>query len=193
MNYLKNLGPASVLAIALVMTAAAGTASATTLEVGGKTKNESVSILASLEPFSSTSFSRTDGSLANTCTSSNFNPETESPFTGTSIEANLFLSFGQCERPIVVHLAGRFRVSHASGTTNGKLTLEEAKITVGSSFGTLVCETYFGTNVGTLTGVSTGNATIDINAVMDCGFLNSSVIWKGTYRVGLPGGLGVSA
>ncbi|HEX6204942.1 MAG TPA: hypothetical protein VFZ29_03950, partial [Solirubrobacterales bacterium] len=79
------------------------------------------------------------------------------------------------------------------GTTNGTVFSEEAEITVGSPFGTLNCKTNAGVDLGTLTGTKEGHATIDVNAVLNCGFLMPSATLKGTYTVTSPTGLGVSA
>ncbi|HEX6205296.1 MAG TPA: hypothetical protein VFZ29_05760, partial [Solirubrobacterales bacterium] len=56
-----------------------GDAAATVLEVEGLTWQESVEINASLETGTSATLARTDGSLANTCTSSTVAGATSSP------------------------------------------------------------------------------------------------------------------
>jgi hypothetical protein len=65
--------------------------------------------------------------------------------------------------------------------------------TISTAFGTVNCKTGTGTDLGTLTGVSSGNATMHINAVLNCGFLLPSATFKGTYTVTSPSGLGVTA
>lgn len=188
---LKALAIAAVAAMAFTAFAASS-ASATTLEVGGVTQNGSVNIEASLASGTSMVWSRTDGSLANTCTTSTVVGNTET-FTKISVTGTIdALSFNNCERTVTPHLAGTLHVAHISGTTNGTVSSSGTEVTVGSPFGTLNCKTGGGVDIGTLTGVSGGNATIDINAVIDCGFLVRSASWKGTYAVTSPSGLGVS-
>jgi hypothetical protein len=192
MKYLKMLGLAAVAAMAL-MAFAAGTASATTLEVNGVTQNKAVALSASIEPGTSAVLSRTDGSLANTCTTSNV-AGTTSVFTGTKVTGALStLTFESCTRPVTVHQKGQLYVEHEAGTTHGTVFSENAEVTVGTPFGTVNCKTGAGTDVGTLTGVASGSATMHINAVLNCGFLLPSASWKGAYTVTSPSGLGVSA
>jgi hypothetical protein len=60
-----------------------------------------------------------------------------------------------------------------------------------SPFGNLSCRTGEGTDIGTLTGKATGQATIDFKAVVNCGFLVPSSTWQGSYTITSPEGLGV--
>jgi hypothetical protein len=59
-----------------------------------------------------------------------------------------------------------------------------AEVTVVSTFfgASATCKTGAGTTIGTLTGVSAGDATMDINATINCGILGNSA-WTGTYTV----------
>ncbi|HEY5941314.1 MAG TPA: hypothetical protein VIT89_00440 [Solirubrobacterales bacterium] len=201
MKYLKMLGIAAVAAMSF-MAFAAASASATTLEVEGVTQNKTVFITASLTPGNSAVLSRTDGSLANTCTESHVEGHTIAPFTvpttGEITGTVETLSFTGCTRPVTVHKPGLLHISHETGTTNGTVTSSEAEVTVGSPFGTLVCKTGTGTHIGTMTGATTASnpgkhAEIHINAVLNCGFLVPSAKWSGTYIVTTPTELGVSA
>jgi hypothetical protein len=193
MKYLKILGLAAVAAMA--MTAfTAGSASATTLEVGGVKKTTNTAITASLQSGSSAVLSRTDGSFANTCTASHVDGET-TVNTGAAVSGPIkTLTFTNCTRPVSVHNPGSLSVTHTSGT-NGTVSSSGAVVTVGSPFGTLNCQTGASTHLGTLTG--TGNlaahATLAIDAVINCGFLVPSAVWKGTYVVTTPTGLGVTS
>ena len=192
MKYLKILGLAAVAAMALTAFAAS-TASATTLEVGGVTKNESVTLDASLASGTKAVLARTDGSLANECAASTVQGSTASPFTGATVTGPISsLSFTECTRPVTVHKAGTLHVAH-TGTTDGTVTSSGAEVTVGSPFGTLNCKTGEGVHIGTLKGTASGHATMEIGAVLNCGFLVPSATWKGTYVVTSPTGLGVSA
>ncbi|HEX6206458.1 MAG TPA: hypothetical protein VFZ29_11700 [Solirubrobacterales bacterium] len=192
---LKIVGLAALAATALTAFAAS-TASATTLEVNGVTQNSSVSLSGSAESGTSWTLARTDGSLANTCTTSNIEAATSSPFTGTKVTGAVStLTLSGCSETVTVDKTGKLYVQHITGTTNGTVSSEEAEVTVKTPFGNhLNCKTGAGTDIGTLTGVSSGNATMDINAVLNCGFLLPSAIWKGSYTITSTGGsLGVSA
>ncbi|HEX6205725.1 MAG TPA: hypothetical protein VFZ29_07955 [Solirubrobacterales bacterium] len=196
MKYLKMLGVAAVAAMAF-MAFAAGSASATTLELNGTTTNASVTLSGEIEGGTSATLARTDGSLANTCTSSKVAGSTATPFTGSKVTGAVSsLSFGGCSETVTVDKNGSLYVEHISGGTNGTVSSEEAEVTVKTPFGNEVnCKTSAGTDIGTLTGASSGTVKMDINAVLNCGFLLPSATWKGTYVVTTSGGqaLGVSA
>jgi hypothetical protein len=68
-----------------------------------------------------------------------------------------------------------------------------AKITSPSPFGALTCVTAAspGTDIGVITGVASGNATEDINAVLNCGIITAKL--TGTYVTTSPGGLGITS
>jgi hypothetical protein len=187
----KALGLAAVAAMALAAFAAS-TASATTLEVGGATQNQAVTISTSLETGTSTVWARTDGSLINTCTVSNAHGTT-SVFTGQPTGPLSTLTFQSCIRTVTVDQPGQLYVEHESGTTNGTVFSENTTLRIGSPFGHVHCTTGAGTDIGTLTGVSSGHATLHINAVLHCGFLLPSALWTGKYTITSPTGLGVSA
>jgi hypothetical protein len=172
MKYLKMFGLAAVAASALMAFVGASTASATTLEVTTVTTNASVTITASLETGTSSQLNNTSGSIQNTCTESHAHGSTAPPYT--------------------VHSSGSLSVEHISGTTNGTVTSEGAEVTVGAPLvGYLTCVTSTpSTDIGTLTGVGHGQATLHINAVVDCGI---TATWTGTYVITSPDGLGVSA
>ena len=198
MKYLKVLGLAAVAAMAM-MAFAVGSASATTLEETGVTKNSTVTITASLKPGSSAILKDTAGFSQNTCTSSHVHGHT-TIFTGTvvtgpltghkTVEPENGLSFGGCTRTVKVHDPGTLEIDWTSGT-DGSVASEEAEVTVGSAIGTLVCKTGETTKLGTLKGVASGNATMEVNAVINCGIVPSAK-WEATYEVTSPHGLGVS-
>jgi hypothetical protein len=205
MKYVKILGVAAVAAMALM--AFAASASATTLEVNGVTQNSSVSLSASLESGTSATLARTDGSLANTCTESavagkteevkNEKGEVEVSFTGTKVTGAVSsLTFNKCTKTVTVDKPGKLYVEKSTGTnTNGTVFSEEAEVTVQTPLfePEVNCKTGTGVDIGTLKGVSSGTATMEINAVLNCGFLLPSATWKGSYTVTSPTGLGVSA
>lgn len=194
MTQLRRITASAFAAAAILLIVGAGSASATTMEVGGVTQNKSVDINLRLAIGTSTVLSLTNGSLANTCTVSRMRGATQSPFSGTTVAtwANT-LSFESCTRPVTVHSAGALRVQYISGTTNGTVSSSGAEVTVGSPIGTLTCNTGLGADLGTLTGSSGGWAYLDVNAVLNCGFLAPSASWIGTYETTWAEGLGVSA
>jgi hypothetical protein len=101
---------------------------------------------------------------------------------------------GGCkENPIVVENAGSLTVENISGTTNGTVRSIGAKVKTPSPFGTLTCVTAAapGTDLGTLTGVASGNATMAVNASLNCGLITAK--WTATYTVTTPTGLGVTS
>jgi len=184
MKYLKMLGLAAVAAMAL-MAIGAGSASATTLEVKGVAQNSAVEITASLKTGTSALLQTTSGAFANTCTASHVSGKTTS-FSGATVGGPIAsLTFTSCtSSPVVVDAAGSLTVERIGATTNGTVRSSGAKVTVPSPLGgTLTCVTGEGTDIGTLTGVKEGNATMDINAVLNCGFLAPSSTWTGTYTV----------
>lgn len=198
MKYLKLLGLGAIAAMALTAYGA-NTASATTLEIGGAAQNNSVFISMSLQSGTSMIWERTDGSFINTCTGSNAAGATTT-FTSTgstNVEGPLSsLSFTSCTRPVTVHEAGFFEVEHTSGT-DGTVWSVATEITVSSIFGTLDCRTGLtGTDIGTLTGADgspSTHAVVHITAVVNCGFLVKTAVWRATYVVTSPTGLGVAA
>jgi hypothetical protein len=195
MNSLKTIGLAAVAAMA-VMAIGAASASATTLEVNGAAQSVAVTFSGSLEGGTSTLWQSTSGAFVNTCTASSFSGKT-STFTAESSKPIggpiSTLSFTSCTTsPVTVSKAGSLSVEWISGTTNGTVRSVGTDVTVPSPIGHLTCETFEGIDIGTLTGKATsGTATIDISAVLNCGFLAPSVTWTGSYWVTSPTGLGV--
>jgi hypothetical protein len=193
MKFTKILGVVAVAALALM--AFASTASATTLEVKGVTQTGSVTIKSSLKSGTSALLSDTFGFFANTCTVSTVEGSTSTK-TGTAVEGPIStLSWGTTATPCkegnpTVDAAGSLSVERIGTTTNGTVKSKNAKVTVPSALGALTCTTPAeGTDLGTLTGVASGQATMDINAVLNCGI---TAKWTGTYVVTSPEGLGVT-
>lgn len=194
MKHLKMLGLAALSAMALMSIGGVGAASATTLEVGGLTKNESVVLTLSYKAGTSGITRDTFGFSTNTCTGSHAKGKAASPFTGSIVTGPVEeLSYSGCEHTITVHSPGQLYIEWTSGT-NGRVYSENTELTMFSTIhGThLPCRTGTGTPIGTLTGVAAGQATIDINATLNCGPHLSSAKWLATYIVTSPDGLGVS-
>jgi hypothetical protein len=183
MKLTKILGVVAIAALALM--AFASTASATTLETNGTPVNASETIKASLKSSTSALLSDTAGFFANTCTASTVEGKTEGTFTAATIGGKISaLTFTSCkEEPVVVDAAGELTITNIAGTTNGTVRSIGAKVTTPSPFGNLTCVTVAspGTDIGTLTGVASGSATMDINAALNCGSITAK--WTGTYTI----------
>lgn len=191
---MKQLQAITLVAVAtaLTMLIGASTASATTLEVGGIAKNETVAVKATAS--GSTLFTNTFGEFVNTCTRSTIESTTASPFTATQVGGPVgTMTFESCTNgAITVDAGGSLSFEAISGTTNATVFSRGAKWTTPSPFGTLTCTTAAtGTDFGKITGVKEGTATIDIAAVLNCGLITAK--WSGTYNITSPVGLGVTA
>jgi hypothetical protein len=187
MKYLKHV---MLVITALAALVGANSASATTLEVGGVTQNKSVGMVMTLRSGTSTILKDTSGFSANTCTTSELSGSTASPFSGATVtEAVSAWVFNNCSSPVTVHKNGTLHFAYTSGT-NGMVSSSGAEWTVDGPFGYLPCVTGNGTTLGALTGSKEGHATMDWNAVINCGI---SARWTATYTVTSPTGLGVSA
>ncbi|HYQ79699.1 MAG TPA: hypothetical protein VEP91_11380 [Solirubrobacterales bacterium] len=195
MNYLKTIGLTAVAAMAL-MAVAAGSASATTLEIGGVVQSGAVTLTASAE--SAIVLADTERSQFNSCSQSHMH-WTTSVFSGTKVIGSLTeLSYATCTRsPFVVDAKGGLFIESESGTTSGNVFSENAEVTIPTTFGFSVsCKTASsGTKIGTLDGVKSisEHATITLTAVLSCGFLLPSASLKGSYKITSPTGLGVVA
>lgn len=189
---LKALSVAAAAAMAVTALAAAN-ASATTLEINGVTQNKAVTIKISLKAGTEYVISTTAGTLANACTGSTAEATTET-FSGTTLTGqHTTFSVGPCPRILTTHKLGKVHFEHIAGTTNAKTRFSSTEWTVGTPFGTVTCKTGEGTEIGTLTGVASGEAELDVNAVLNCGFVMPSASWKARYVFTSPKGLGVSA
>jgi hypothetical protein len=193
MKFTKILVAAAAVALALM--AFAGTASATTLSVNGVKQTGAVTIKASLKSGTSSLLADTVGGWANTCTASTIEANDSTKTTSTPVEGTVTnLAFTSCkDEPVVVDTKGALTIENISGTTNGTSRLIGAEVTSPSPYGELTCAAAAspGTDIGTLTGFSAGNATMDINASLNCGAITGK--WTGTYTVTSPAGLGAEA
>jgi hypothetical protein len=194
MKFTKILGVVAVAALALM--AFASSASATSLEINGsKVTATDVTIEATLKSGTSALLTDTSGFFANTCTASTVKGNNSTKTTGTPVEGPITtLDFTSCkEEPVKADATGSLTVENISGTTNGTVRSIGAEVTSPSPFGQLDCKTAAspGTDIGTLTGVASGNATMDISATLNCGAITAK--WTGTYTVTSPTGLGVTS
>lgn len=193
MIFTRFLGAAAL--AALMLTALVGTASATTLEVSGVKQTSSVTVKGSLKSGTSMLLSDTFGGFANTCTASTVEGSSTT-FTGTTVSGGGAgaLTFTSCkEEAVVVDAEGSVTVENIAGTTNGTVRSVGAKVTTPSPYGTLTCVTASspGSDMGTLTGVTSGNATANISGALNCGAITAKL--TGTYTVTSPSGLGITS
>jgi hypothetical protein len=181
MIHLKMLGQIALMAAALVAVAGVGTASATTLAITGVVQNRVVETTATVKAGTSNLLKDEFGTTTDTCTESLITADTES-FTNPSIGGIVTkLVIGKCTHTTTVIAPGKVSFTWTSGS-NGTVSSSGTEVTVQSTFfgASAVCKTGAGTNIGTLTGVSEGNATLDINAALNCGILGKAS-WTGTY------------
>lgn len=189
MKHLKILALGTVAALALAAFIASG-ASATTLEVGGVVQNSSVKIEASVASGTSMVLSRTDGSLANTCTTSNVTASTVSPYSTEDVGGPIStLTFESCTRPVTVHKAGAVTLRRIAGTRDLTVFWGEGEVTVNTPFGTVNCKPGVHTHWGRITKLSP-RSIWHVSIVLNCGFLLPSAVWKGSYEITSPAELG---
>jgi hypothetical protein len=194
---MKHFNLARFAAIASVLSALflASPASATTLEVKGVRQNSAVAINVSLAPGTSALIKDETGTTVDTCTETTNEGTTVSPFTvagkgpiGGPIKS---MKIGGCTHTTDILNPGSISISWISGT-NGTVTAAGSEITTLSTvFGlSSVCKTGSGTDIGTLTGKASGQATVDVSGTLDCGIIGK-VQWTSTYVITSPEGLGV--
>jgi hypothetical protein len=172
----------------------AESASATFLEIKGMTREGETSVTATLE--GSTLLTSTAGAFQNKCSGSHL----AATITGFAISAFGPVSsftFSSCtHEKVVVDKAGSLSLQYIGTSTNGTVRSTGANLTVPvpNGFGgttTVTCTTSE-TDIGTLTGVASGKARLDVNAVLSCGGILPTAKWNGTYTVTSPEGLGVT-
>jgi hypothetical protein len=176
---LKSLSLAALAASALIVFAS--DASATTLETNGVKQTGEVTIEDSNS--GSLLLSATGGGFANTCTEGTTKGKS-STATGTVVVIKItIIIYLRCtSEPVTVDEVGSLGIEAISGTTNGTVRSSGTKVTWPSPFGTVTCTTN-NTDIGTLTGVASGTATLDINAVLNCGFFLPSAKWEGKFNL----------
>jgi hypothetical protein len=181
-NTLVALASAALASAALAMAMLAATASATTLETNGLKQSGAIELLASRN--TSLTLKDTSGTFANTCTSWTFAFKDSTAATGSRVSGPLSaMGFSQCtHEPIVVDLPGSLNIEAIKGTTNGTVRWNGGKwtypVTIFGGVVTATCVTSE-TDIGTLTGASSGTSTIDINGVITCGSFLPSARWEG--------------
>ena len=198
MKHLKMLALAAMAVMALMAFVGASTASATTFTVTGVKQTAQITIHATLKTGTSTIIKDKNGTTNDTCTSSTMHYIVQGITTSGSISLWSRLSswiFGSCSHTTDVIAPGELGIGWISGTTNGTVSSSGAEVTVKSTvFGvSAICKTGAGTTIGTVTGVTSGNATMDINATtLDCGAVGTSS-WTGEYIITSPHGFGITS
>jgi hypothetical protein len=193
MKHFKRLGLTGA-AMILAAAAWAGTASATELLIGD-TPLGLGTITASVKSGTSSLIVDKNATTKDTCTGSTIKMTIEKD-TGTggwdpSGKVST-LSFSGCTHTTHVIANGSFSVVWSSGT-KGTVSMSGTEVTIKSTvFGaSAVCKTGAGITIGTLTGVSSGSATLHVNATtLNCGLLGTSS-WTGTFTITLPTTLAV--
>ncbi|HET8813388.1 MAG TPA: hypothetical protein VFM51_00345 [Solirubrobacterales bacterium] len=196
MGRLKKPAVVAIAAAAIAIVGASS-ASATTLEVGGVTRNEAITFTASLKAGTSlvTKARGEEEFVLATCTGSHLRGQTTNPYSNTTVKGPLTeLTFSNCPRLVTVHNPGTLEIHYIPGEhTNGTVYWEHTTVTIRVPIlGYVLCPPAETTHVGTLTGVSSGQATLHISAGINCSYFGS-ITWEATYLVTTPDGLGLSA
>jgi hypothetical protein len=197
MKYLKILGLAAVAAMAL-MAMVASSASATVLESGSTKLVVGNELKASIATGTSASLTTTEGTLLNTCTGSTVTSKITNAggasATVVGSVATAALTWSGCKETVDTVAGGELEIHWTSGL-NGTVTGKGFKVTVATPFGSCVFTTGAATTLGTFTGTSAGDASLDINAVVtrETGLCPSSAKWVGTYTVTSPTPLAATA
>jgi hypothetical protein len=183
MNYLKMLGLAAVMAVALL--SFAGAASANPL-----TSPEGTGYTSTLKAESEGTTKLHFSSYTEECSSS-FEGKVESHTATTAAGALSSLSFSGCTYPITVLNTGTLDI-HSTGSGTATVTSTGTEISMETPGGTCVFTTN-ATDIGTLTdtSITKGNATIDLNSAKIprtggnflCGEFGT---WTGSYKITTP-------
>jgi hypothetical protein len=184
MKCMKMLGLMAVAAAALM--AFAGPASATTIAVGGVAQTKAVELSASIVAGGSAILKDTNNLTVDTCKESTVKGSTEAPFSGATVTGTIAagnLTFSGCSHKTVVIKPGKLHIAFTSGN-NGTVSSSGAEVTVESTIFGISCiaATGSGTSLGTYTGTTSGNGTMDINGVIPMGICGDAN-WTGSYKM----------
>ena len=164
---------------------------------GGSTVNSGATITSSLTSGTSALLTDTSGETADTCKGSTVGVTTtnttDSPVAG--FISTLFWS--SCTWTTESLTNGNLAITKNAGTNDGTVTGTGSRVTV-MVLGFLHCVygTGEGTHLGTLDGVSSGNATLAINATIQLRegkFCPESIKWVANYVVTSPTALNVGS
>jgi len=193
MKYVKMLGLAAVAAMAL-SAFVAGPASASTLRSGTTALGVGAKIESSLKAGTSALLKDTGGLANDTCTGSEVKGSLSSVTPSSNPKGSISsLTFTGCSHTTTVLANGELEIKNIAGTTNGTVVSRNSRVTIKSTVFGISCtaNTGEGTTIGTLTGVTSGNATMDINGVITLENGCGDSTWTGTYLVTNPAGLNV--
>jgi hypothetical protein len=194
MKNFKRLGQSMLTALAVMGLLGTAAASATTLEVGGAAQNKAVTIEATLASGGTLVFKDSSGTTIDTCTASELKAATEFPYTNLNPVAATVSTFtlSQCTHTTDVLNKGKLSFTWDTSGTEGSVWWSGVEwTTLSTVFGTdSICKPGFSTKLGTLTGVSSGHATLYAKDTFSCGILGN-VTMTGTYTITAPTGLGI--
>lgn len=162
------------------------------------TQGVNIVIEGSLKSGTSLALADTFGSTVSTCTGSEITSKVESAGGKSSYPSGKVssLTFSGCTGTFDVLAKGELEFRHIPLTTNASVVLKGMELSVFSkvNFTNIVCKPSTIPPSGTLTGVNDkSHATLDINAVLNCGEHLSSAKLTGTYTITTPTGLNAEA
>jgi len=193
MRSLKRLSGATLM-LAFILTCTGGSsASATELYSGGTTLKAGTEVVLTLKSGMSTALKSTGGETLTTCTSSVMEAKLSNNGSATETvkaAASKFTVFGGCVTKVVE--TGQIEF-HALAGKNAQITTKGFRVTWYSPFGETTCDYTGGEGItiGTLTGSTSENATLEVNAVLSGASGNSFLCpvdtkWTAIYLVTSP-------
>ena len=196
MNTSKALVLASIVAMAVMAFVGPKDAIATELYSGATTVKAGTLIWSSVE--GSATLTDTSANPIVTCTRSSVNGTVgNAGASSATVATSGEIWFEECVQSVTTVELGSLDLHHVAGGKNGTLTAKGFDI-VAHVFGVECGYTAgTGTDLGTLTGSTTGNATMDVNAILSRktgGFLcPSTARWIANYAITSPTPLHVTA
>ena len=200
MNVYANFSAAFLALVAAALMALVGSASATVLTSPSGTVYTST---IKAESEGTTTLHNSSLGVSVSCKKSTVEGKVESHGTGVTVKGNVSsLTFSECGSDTVTVLkAGSLEVHEKQGGNGyGTLTSLGAEITIKNSATGVSCTytTGAGTDIGTLTGSGSTNATLDIESATiprtgDSILCGSKGQWTGSYKVTTPSTLLVDA
>jgi hypothetical protein len=168
-RYLKMLGLATGMAIALMGLIGASTAWATAIYNGATKIGVGSETKWSVSAGTSVKLMTTEGTVLNTCTEGTISGNVVSAggaaetVRGSFSAANV--KWSGCNNTVSTLAGGETELHYISGL-NGTVIAKGFEVTLQTPFGSCVYSAGPGTHMGTLTGSTTSNATMDISAVL---------------------------
>jgi hypothetical protein len=196
MSYLRRFGLAVLLALVVSAVLGVGSASATALYSGATKLGAGTTVKSSLAGTST--LTTTEGTVLDTCAGGESSGSTSN--AGGAAETIKITILTIEERVctfhttwIISHIAWEI---HWTSGLNGTLTGSGGELTINTGlFGSCVFTLGTGTTLGTVTGSTTGNATIDLNSILTrkTGLCPATAKWVGTWKITSPSLLHVTA